>query len=99
MKSNWESRFFSRNKEVEAELVGTAFHIAIRAIERLDWRLDDNFWAPDLQVSRYIKNEKELFLIQETYFGPKLTGEQTDIDAVKVAVTNIDPQEELYAGK
>jgi hypothetical protein len=36
-------------------------------------------------------------VIQETYFDPKLTGSEQDIEALRTFISGIDPNEVLYA--
>lgn len=94
----WEDRFFALNKESEVELKGACFSHVFRGLGALGWKLDDEFWAPDLQVSRFLRGEGEIFVIQETYFDPKLTGGEQDIEALRTFISGIDANEELYAG-
>lgn len=69
-----------------------------RGLDALEWKLDDEFWAPDLQVSRFLRGEDEIFVIQETYFDPKLTGSTQDVEALGKFISEIGPNEMLYAG-
>jgi hypothetical protein len=94
----WENRFFAFNKKSEVELKGACFSHVFRALNALEWNLDDEFWAPDLQVSRFLRHDEEIFVIQETYFDPKLTGSSEDIEEIKKFISGIDPNEVLYAG-
>ena len=94
----WEDRFFTLNKESEVEFKGACFSHVFRGLGALGWKLDDEFWAPDLQVSRYLRDEGEIFVIQETYFDPKLTGSEQDIEALRTFISGIDPNEVLLAG-
>jgi len=95
----WEDRFFALNKDVEVEITDREFDDVACAARQLRWTVDDQFWAPDLHVSRLIRGDSEMFLIQETYFGPKLTGNVNDILELREAVQKIDPNRELLAGK
>ena len=95
----WEDRFFALNKEIEVEVPERALDHVARAARQLGWTVDDQFWAPDLHVSRLVRGEDELFLIQETYFGPKLTGSPTDITQLRAEALKIDPNKELFAGR
>ena len=95
----WEDRFFALNKEIEVEVTERALDHVARAAKQLGWAVDDQFWSPDLHVSRLVRGENELFLIQETYFGPKLTGSPTDIAQLRAEALKIDPNEELFAGR
>ena len=94
----WEDRFFALNKESEVEFKGACFSHVFRGLDSLGWNLDDEFWAPDLQVSRFLRGEGEIFVIQETYSDPKLTGSEQDIEALRTFISGIDPNEVLYAG-
>lgn len=94
----WENRFFGRNKESEVEFKGVYLSYLFRGLDALGWNLDDEFLAPDLQVSRFLRGEDELFVMHETYFDPKLTGNDKDIEALREHITKIDPNEVLYAG-
>jgi hypothetical protein len=94
----WEDRFFALNKEIEVEIAERSIDHVARAARHLGWKVDDQFWAPDLHVSRLVRGESELFVIQETYFGPKLTGNEADISEVRKEAFKIDPNEELFAG-
>ncbi len=94
----WEERFFELNREQETELVGVCFSHVFRGLKALGWNCDDEFWAPDLQVSRFTQLEEELFVIQETYFAPKLTGEDRRISELRAFISGIDPNEDSLAG-
>ena len=94
----WAERFFAINKEIEVEIPDRSIDHMIQAAKELDWMFNDEFWAPDLQVSRFVRNESEIFIIQETYFGPKITGEKSDVQELSDRVSKIDPDKELYAG-
>ncbi len=94
----WEDRFFAFNKDSEVEFKGACFSNVFRGIGALGLKLEDEFWAPDLQVSRFLRGEGEIFVIQETYFDPKLTGSEQDIEALRTFISGIDPNEVLYAG-
>ena len=94
----WEDRFFVLNKESEVEFKRVCFSHVFRGLGALGWKLNDEFWAPDLQVSRFLRDEDEIFVIQETYFDPKLTGSEQDIEALRTLISGIDPNEVFYAG-
>ena len=95
----WEDRFFALNKHIEVEVTERTLDDVARAAMLLGWVVDDQFWTPDLHVSRLVREGDELFLIQETYFGPKLTGRPADIEQLRVEVLKIDPNQELLAGR
>lgn len=95
----WEDRFFALNKETEVEIADRGLDDVSRAARLLGWVVNDQFWAPDLHVSRLVREEHELFIIQETYFGPKLTGSHADIEQVRVEALKIAPNRERLAGK
>lgn len=95
----WQDRFFVLNKEIEVEITERALDHVARAARQLGWIVDDEFWARDLHVSRLVRGENELFLIQETHFGPKLTGSPTDIAQLRAEALKIDPNEEFLAGR
>ncbi len=94
----WEDRFFAMNKEIEEEITERNLDDVIQSARKLRWTVDDQFWSPDLHVSRLIRGDSELFLIQETYYGPKLAGTMSDILELMEEVHNIDPNRELLAG-
>ncbi len=94
----WEERFFALNRTNEVELVGISFEHLFRALAALDWSLDDEFWAPDLQVSRFLRQEEEIFVIQETYFDPKLAGTDLQVEELSDFISKISPDEFLCAG-
>jgi hypothetical protein len=94
----WVDRFFALNKESEVEFTGVCFSHVFRGLDALGWKLDDEFWAPDMQVSRFLRGVSEIFVIQETYFDPKLTGGDHDIEALRAFISGIGPNEVLYAG-
>ncbi|HVV71339.1 MAG TPA: hypothetical protein VHI52_07550 [Verrucomicrobiae bacterium] len=95
----WEDRFFALNKEIEVEVTEWALDHLARAAKLLGWTVDDEFWAPDLHVSRLVRGENELFLIQESYFGPKLTGNPPEIAQLRAEALKIDPNQEFLAGR
>lgn len=94
----WEDRFFALIRDVEVEITERDLDAVARAARHLGWKADDQFWAPDLHVLRLVRGEGELFLIQETYFGPKLTGNPQDIAELSDEVMKIDPNEDPLAG-
>lgn len=94
----WEERYFILNKTNEVELKGVSFSYIFRGLNTLGWERNDEFWAPDLQVSRFVRADNEIFVIQETYFDPKLTGDELHIQELEEAISKIDPVEVLYAG-
>jgi hypothetical protein len=94
----WEKRYFILNETNEVELKGVAFSHIFRGLNSLGWKRDDEFWAPDLQVSRFVRADEEIFVIEETYFDPKLTGDEQHIQELEEAISKIDPDEILYAG-
>lgn len=96
--NNWKDRFFALNREIEVEITQRDLDHVVRAARQLGWKVDDQFWAPDLHVSRLLRGESELFLVQETYFGPKLTGNPEDISELSDEAIKIDPNEEHFAG-
>jgi hypothetical protein len=89
----WEDRFFALNRTNETELKGVPLSLVFRGLHRFGWKRDDEIFAPDLQVSRFIREEDEIFVIQETYFDPKLTGDASSILELSNAITEIDPNE------
>ena len=94
----WEERFFAQNKKSEVELEGVSFADVFRGLDVLGWNRDDEFWVPDLQVVRFLRDEDEIFIIQETYFDPKLTGSTSHIKELGKFLSKIDPDEKLNAG-
>jgi hypothetical protein len=94
----WEDRFFALNRTSEVELEGVPLEHVARALRALGWSKDDEFWAPDLQVSRFIRHDDEIFIVQETYFDPKLTGTNRQVEELREFISGIDPNEILYAG-
>lgn len=80
--SPWQKRFFKLNKETEVELTGHLIHHVEAVLRELGWDKSDSFWAPDLEVSNFERSESELYLMTETYFDPKLTGDIAHIEEV-----------------
>jgi hypothetical protein len=95
----WEDRFFALNKEIEVEVNERTLEQVPCATSQLGWTVDDQFWARDLHVSRLVRGDNELFLIQETYFGPKLTGSPADIAQLRAEALKINPNKDLFAGR
>jgi len=79
----WIDRFFKLNRDAERELEGVTIEQVKSALDQLSWRHSDEFWSPDLQVDQFHRGEAELFVIQETYFSPKLTGAAEHISEVE----------------
>jgi len=94
----WEERFFALNQTNEVELVGVPLEHVVRALYVLKWTKDDQFWAPDLHVTRFHRDQDEIFVIQETYFDPKLTGTEKHVDEIRQISSGFDPNVRLYAG-
>jgi len=94
----WGARFFALNRTNEVELIGVPLEHVARALRALGWSKDDEFWAPDLQVSRLVRHEDEIFIIQETYFDPKVTGTHWHVEELREFISGIDPNEILHAG-
>jgi hypothetical protein len=94
----WESRFFELNRTNEVELVKVPLDHVSRALSVLGWSKDDELWAPDLHVSRFLREDAEIFVLQETYFDPKLTGDARHICEIREYISGIGPNEILYAG-
>jgi len=78
----WTERFFELNKINETELEGVQMEAVCRSLKELAWNLDDLFQTLDLSVSRWIRGDEEIFVIEETYFDPKLTGLAQHVDEV-----------------
>ena len=97
MKS-WEERFFELNRNRETELKGHPFHNVLDVLRKLNWEQHDSFWGPDLEVSQYLRSGQELFLIQETYFDPKLTGAEEAVAEVQAELESYRPPEVFLAG-
>ena len=96
--SPWQKRFFKLNKETEVELKGHPIHHVEAVLRELGWVKLDSFWAPDLEVSRFGRSASELFLVIESYFDPKLTGDISQIEDVSRALDSYEPPTEFYAG-
>jgi hypothetical protein len=94
----WEERFFDLNRTNQIELVGVPLEHVARALYVLRWIKDDQFWAPDLHVTRFHRGQDEIFVIQETYFDPKLTGTEMHVEEIREIISGIDPSVRLYAG-
>jgi hypothetical protein len=94
----WEERFFALNRPNEVELVGISLEHVALALKALCWTKDDDFWSPDLQVSRFIRHDDEIFIIQETYFDPKLTGAEQQVQELRDFISGTDPNEISSAG-
>ena len=97
MKS-WEKRFFELNRNREVELKGHPFHHVLAVLRQLDWKHQDSLWAPDLEVSQFLKPGGELFLLNETYFDPKLTGTDEAVAQVQSELESYEPPTVFYAG-
>jgi hypothetical protein len=94
----WEERFFALNRTNEVELVGISLEHVALALKALRWTKDDDFWSPDLRVSRFIRHDDEIFIIQETYFDPKLTGAEQRVQELRDFISGIDLNEIPSAG-
>jgi len=79
----WVDRFFQRNKTIEVELTDMGIDQLVRRLRSLGWSHADDFWSPDLQVGRFTRDKDELFVLQETYFGPKVTGHSDHIAEIQ----------------
>ena len=86
----WIDRFFELNRDVERELEGVGIERVKSALDQLNWRHTDEFWSPDIQVDQFHRGDDELFVIQETYFSPKLTGASELVMEVEKACATSD---------
>ena len=93
----WEKRFFDLDHKTEVELKGACFSDVFSGLEAFQWKLDDEFWARDLQVSRLLRDTDEIFVIQETFFDPQLIGAPGHIEELRKYLSGIDPNEVRYA--
>ncbi|SHJ17981.1 hypothetical protein SAMN02745181_1382 [Rubritalea squalenifaciens DSM 18772] len=84
----WQDRFFRLNREHEVELVGSSPEKVIEVLENLGWGSETSAWYPDLEVTYFRKGEEEMFLVLETYFDPKLTGQDEEVREVQEALEN-----------
>ena len=96
--SLWQKRFFKLNKETEVELKGHPIHHVEAVLRELGWGKLDSFWAPDLEVSNFARSESELYLVIETYFDPKLTGDVAHIEEVSRALESYETPTVFFAG-
>jgi hypothetical protein len=94
----WEDRFFAQNRKSEVEFAGVPFEHVYRALAALGWTKDDEFWAPDLHVSRFVRPNEEIFVIHEAYFDLKITGTDRQADNLREFISGIEPDEVLCAG-
>lgn len=85
----WWQRFFTLNQKVEVELVGAQTPLVLKTLESLGWKLDNECWSPDLLIVTFVRQNSELFLLDETYFDPKLTGVLADINEVTSAMPGV----------
>lgn len=85
----WQDRFFRLNREHEVELVGSSPEKVIEVLENLGWVSEESAWSPDLEVTYFLKGKEEMFLILETYFDPKLTGQDGAVREVQELVAGV----------
>ncbi|GAA5496923.1 hypothetical protein Rhal01_03111 [Rubritalea halochordaticola] len=85
----WQDRFFRLNREHEVELVGSSPEKVIEVLENLGWVSEASAWCPDLEVAYFRKGEEEVFLVLETYFDPKLTGQDEAVREVQEFVAGV----------
>ncbi len=94
----WVTRFFELNRTNEVELVDVYLGDVIQAVNDSGWTRDDEIWGPDLHVIRFLRPSGEIFVIEETYFSPKLTGADCDIAQIRECLSNMGPKSDLVAG-
>ena len=81
MKS-WLKRFFERNPNREVELTGYSPEWVLSVLSELGWNKGDSFWGSDLEILHFHKTEKEVFVLVETYFDPRISGAEEDVEEI-----------------